>query len=204
MIYDVSMPIKEGMQVYKNKLEKQPSLKTVANHQDNGAYETELTFNLHTGTHIDFPLHMIDGGETSNTEMLEKMIGDCKVFDMTHLNDRITKEDLVNLNIDEDDFILFKTTNSLVDHFVFDFIFLSEDGASYLADKKIRGVGIDGLGIERNQPNHPTHKILLSQQILIIEGLRLKDVPAKSYDMICLPLKINDVEALPARVILMD
>ncbi len=65
------------------------------------------------------------------------------------------------------------------------------------------GVGTDGLGIERAQKGHPTHKILLGNDIIIIEGLRLKDVPEDVYDMFCLPLKIPGVEATPARVVLL-
>jgi arylformamidase len=92
----------------------------------------------------------------------------------------------------------------MTEDFVFDFVYLGKEAAQYLADMKVSGVGIDGLGIERSQPKHPTHHILLSNNIIIIEGLRLKEIEEKSYEMICLPLKIKHVEATPARIILKD
>jgi arylformamidase len=204
MIYDVSMLIHEDIQVYKNKEEKKPIFKTQANHEDDQVHETQLTFNLHTGTHVDFPLHMIAKGKTSDTEEITNLIGSCKVLDMTKVKTSIGKEELEKHQIEEDDFLFFKTRNSNFETFLPDFVYLSEEGAKYLNSLKIRGVGTDGLGIERNQKEHPTHKILLENDIIIIEGLRLKDVPEKSYDMVCLPLKIKGVEALPARVILLD
>lgn len=204
MIYDISMLIHEDIQVYKNKEEKRPVFENASNHKNASAYETKLHFNLHTGTHVDYPLHMIPDGKTSDAEILDKLIGTCKVLDFTDCEDSISKEDLMKHDIKENDFLLFKTKNSFSDEFLSDFVYLDRIGAKYLQDKKIRGVGTDGLGIERNQVDHLTHKILLGDDRVIIEGLRLKDIEPKTYEMICLPLKIKGVEATPARVILKD
>ena len=85
-----------------------------------------------------------------------------------------------------------------------DFIYLAESGARYLVDKGVRGVGIDALGIERNQLGHPTHKLLLANGIYILEGLRLKEVKEGSYTLIAAPLNIIGVEASPVRALLLD
>ena len=204
MIFDVSMLIEENIQVYKNLEKKKPNFKIVANHKNNQAHETNLNINLHTGTHIDYPLHMIENGKTSDFEDLNKLIGSCKVIDFTDCKEKISKIDLEKHNIEKNDFLFFKTKNSFTDNFIFDFTYLDSTGAKYLREKKIRGVGTDGLGIERNQKNHDTHKTLLEANIIIIEGLRLKTVSQKTYQMYCLPLKIKSVEATPARVILID
>jgi arylformamidase len=58
---------------------------------------------------------------------------------------------------------LLKTANSAQQHFDFSFIFLDASGAEYLAKKNIAGVGIDALGIERDQEGHPTHRALLQK-----------------------------------------
>ncbi|MFW6319145.1 MAG: cyclase family protein [Bacillota bacterium] len=204
MIYDVSMLIHPSMQVYKNKEEKKPRFETIASHPNDGAHETNVTMNLHTGTHIDYPLHMIENGKTSDNEILDTLIGPCKVIDLTSVKHNISKFDLEPYTITDNDFLLLKTRNSFSDVFLSDFVYLDESGARYLNSKNIRGVGIDGLGIERAQPAHPTHKILLSEDIIIIEGLRLKDIREGTYELYCLPLKIQGVEAVPARVILKD
>ena len=199
--YDVTMPIYTGMPVYKNKPEKQPSLETVTN-----GYVTEsrLNIDVHTGTHVDAPLHMVVDGETIETLSLDKLVGPCKVFDMTHIEDRIKKEDVVNLDIQRDDFILFKTKNSYDEEFNFDFIFVAECAAKHLAELGVSGIGVDALGIERSQEGHPTHKTLFGNNVIIIEGLRLKEVEQGSYTMVAAPLKLQGTDASPARIILLE
>ncbi|MBU8906018.1 cyclase family protein [Desertibacillus haloalkaliphilus] len=200
-IYDISAPIFEGMPVYKNKEEKQPKIKTETNGH---VTESRLELDVHTGTHIDSPLHMINDGPTFETIDLDKLVGQTKVFDLTSVNEKISKADVEGLNIESGDFILFKTKNSFDENFNFEFIFLAEDAAAFLAERGIRGVGIDALGVERAQPGHPTHKALFGADIIVIEGLRLKEVEEGEYVMVAAPLKLVGTDASPARVILME
>jgi arylformamidase len=65
-------------------------------------------------------------------------------------------------------------------------------------------VGLDALGVERDQPGYPTHRALLEQGIIILEGLRLKDVPPGIYRLLALPLLLMGAEAAPARVVLLE
>ncbi|HEY8436491.1 MAG TPA: cyclase family protein [Haloplasmataceae bacterium] len=203
-IYDISMTIHETMTVYKNKPEKKPKITNRSNFQTAQAYESTITMDMHTGTHIDAPLHMIEGGETMSLYSIERFVVKAKVLDLTHIEEAINQKDLEAFDIQENDFILFKTRNSSVEVFDFNFVYLEKSGAKFLVDRKIQGVGIDALGIERNQPNHETHKLLLGNQIMIVEGLRLKDVPEGEYTLIVLPLKILETEAAPARAILIQ
>jgi arylformamidase len=196
------MTIDPMMQVYKNREEKKPKI-TIDQHFEQGTtYESRLNMNLHTGTHMDFPLHILKDGNDSNALDLEHLIRPVKVFDLTMIDDGIAYSDLEPLDIREDDFVLFKTKNSFEETFNFTFIYLQEDAARYLAKIGVKGVGIDALGIERDQQGHPTHKALLGKKIIIIEGLRLKMVKEGNYFMFALPLKIRDVEALPLSVVL--
>lgn len=203
-IYDISMTIHPNMQVYKNKEEKKPIFITRANHINSHVHETSITIDLHTGTHIDAPLHMLKDGATTETYDFKYFITTAKVFDFSNKDDVIAKDDLLTKEISENDFILLKTKNSFSDDFDYNFVYLSGDAAKYLVSKKIIGVGIDGLGIERNQPTYDTHKSLLSNKVMILEGVRLKEVLEGSYKLIILPLKIANVEASPARAILIE
>lgn len=202
--YDVSMTITKDMQVYKNIEAKKPIFENASNFDNGSSYETILKFNLHTGTHMDFPLHMIKNGETSDTLDLNKLITKVKVYDLTYLNDSIKDVDLFDLDIQEDDFVLFKTRNSFEEFFNFQFVYIHESASIYLAKKKIKGIGVDGLGVERDQVGHPTHKHLMHANVTIIEGLRLKEIEPKIYDMYALPIKIEHVDALPLSVILVE
>jgi arylformamidase len=201
-IYDVSMPIYEGMPVYKNKPEKQPSFQITSDFTTGSVRETRVSLDVHTGTHVDAPLHMVPNGSTIDTMALERLVRPCRVVDLTHVTDGISRADLEALDIQEGEFLLFKTKNSEDQAFNPDFVFLNEDGARYLAEKRVAGVGIDALGVERGQPGHPTHKALFEANVVIIEGLRLAHVPAGEYFMVAAPLALQGLDAAPARVLL--
>ncbi|WP_432353087.1 cyclase family protein [Sporosarcina sp. A2] len=200
-MYDVTSSIYEGMTVYKNKPEKQPELKRVTNGY---VTETRLDLDLHTGTHIDAPLHMVEDGETFETLSLTNLVGQSKVIDVTHVESGISKKDLVGFTIQKNDFVLLKTKNSFEEEFDFDFVYLAADGAQYLAEIGVRGIGIDALGVERSQEGHPTHKTLFASGVIIIEGLRLKEVEQGDYFMVAAPLKLVGTDASPARVMLFE
>ncbi len=203
-IYDVTMKIHPNVQVYNNKESKKPVFETVADFKDSGHRETNVTLNVHTGTHIDFPLHMIEGGQTSSSLDFKKYIREIKLFDLSHVNDAITVEDIKDLHINQGDFILLKTKNSFEDTFNPNFIYVKKDAAEYLASLHISGVGVDGLGIERGQQGHPTHLSLMMESIDIIEGLRLKDVEEGTYMMYGQAIPLQGIDACPMSVILVD
>ncbi|WP_347550956.1 cyclase family protein [Pseudalkalibacillus hwajinpoensis] len=200
-MYDVSAPIYNGMTVYKNKEEKQPEINTNTNGH---VTESRLSLDVHTGTHVDAPLHMMNDGATFETINMEDLVGQAKVIDVTNVKGAITDKDIESEDIQKGDFILFKSQNSFEDEFNFEFVFVGEDAARYLAERNIRGVGVDGLGIERSQPEHPTHRSLFEKDVIIMEGLRLKDVDPGQYFMVAAPLKLQGTDASPARVLLFE
>lgn len=203
-IFDISMPIVENMPVYKNKEEKKPRIRVVQDFDTATARESRIDMDVHTGTHIDSPLHMLPDGGTMATIPLERLVGACRVLDLTDVQGGITKEHLEKWEIHQGESLLLKTQNSFKDEFDFEFIYLAEDGAQYLVEKGVRLVGIDALGIERSQPGHPTHKTLFQANVIIIEGLRLKEVSEGRYFMVAAPIKLVDTEAAPARVLLIE
>jgi arylformamidase len=84
-----------------------------------------------------------------------------------------------------------------------DFVYLTEDAASYLAQVGIKLVGIDYLSIEKfGSTDYPAHRVLLEAEVVIVEGLDLSEVEPGEYDMACLPLRIVGIDGSPARVIL--
>ena len=200
-MYDVTGSIYEGMTVYKNKPEKQPEINRVTNGY---VSETRINLDVHTGTHIDAPLHMMVDGDTFETVSLNHLVGSCKVLDVTNVESGVSKADLEKFDLKKDDFVLLKTKNSFEDGFNFDFIFLAADGAEYLTEIGVRGIGIDALGVERSQEGHPTHKTLFAHKVIIIEGLRLKEVESGEYFMVAAPLKLVGTDASPARVLLFE
>lgn len=191
-IIDISWPITANSTTYKNK-----------NNLIIG--KDHVRMSVHTGTHIDAPAHFIENGETIDTINLSTLIGPCRVLDFTHIENAIGKADLVPLDIKRSERILLKTKNSMkqaTDQFDQNFIYLDESGAIFLSEIGIGCIGIDYLGIERAQQNHPTHIAFLNKKIPIIEGLRLAHVSPGNYNLICMPISLHGLEAAPARAVL--
>lgn len=203
-LYDISMPITENVPVYKGKPEKRPQIFVDADFTQNTIYESSIKMNMHTGTHLDRTLHMLPEGNRIDSVKLEELITDCVVIDLTEVSEKITAEDLKRKEIHSGDFILLKTKNSLEPILEKNFIFLEESGARYLAELPIKGIGIDALGVERDQPGHGTHMALMSQGIHILEGLSLTDINEGRYLLLALPISIPEAEAAPVRAVLIE
>lgn len=202
-IIDISWPISASMTEYKDRM--LVKIEPFKQFERDGLRETLLSFHNHTGTHIDAPSHFLSDGASTESISLQALNGACRVLDMSHLSDCITAQDLEQCDIKAGERILFKTKNSqhaATDPFDARFVYLAKDAAQMLATIGIVCVGIDYLGIERNQPAHETHCALLSKNIAIIEGLRLAGIEMGTYQLCCLPLNIPGIDGMPARAVL--
>ena len=203
-IHDVTRLISEDMTVYKDRESKKIKRTVVADYEKADYYESRIDMDMHCGTHIDAPLHMIKGGDTIEKYDLSKFIGDCKLFDLTDVDEAIRKKDIENLDIQKDDIVIFKTKNSFDQGYNPKFVYIEEDAALYLSEKGIKTVGIDAMSIERDKKEHPSHKIILGANIGVIEDLYLKNVGQGQYFLSALPLNIRGSEASPIRAVLIE
>ncbi len=204
-VYDISWPTFNGMTEYKDR--KVLHLKATKTFQKDYVRESLITIGSHTGTHIDAPAHFLKEGKSIEEIGPLSCVGPAQVIDMTHVETCIDAEEINKIEIKPNMLVLFKTKNSQLQvnaPFNHDFIYLNAEGAKALVEKEARAVGIDYLGIERQQPNHETHTTLLEKNIPIIEGLRLAHVNAGNYFMWCLPLSIPGIDAVPARAVLIE
>ena len=204
-IIDISWPITNSMTEYKNR--SIIDIKPIKEIKKDGVSESIVSMHLHTGTHVDAPAHVIEGGLSIERLPLSQYIGPCRVLDLTHIEAKITATDLKLHALQPDEIVLLKTKNSFLHAdapFDPEFVYLEESGARYCVEKKIKTVGIDYLGIERNQPAHETHQLLLKNQIGIVEGLRLEHATPGNYFFVCLPLFMPGVESCSARAILLS
>jgi len=203
-IIDITHYIKDAMPVYPGNAP--VSIKPFAE-ISNGASSnlSEVSFGTHTGTHVDAPLHVFEGKEKLEDMPLEAFVGVCRVIDASHRGpgDLIELEDVADAQ--EGERILVKTSNSErgINEFYEDFVALSGDAADFLRDTNIALFGIDYLSIkQRGSSDNRAHTSLLEKNIPIVEGLNLKNVAAGEYELVCLPLKLKDVEGGPVRAIL--
>lgn len=203
-LFDISMPIHAEMPVYKNDSDKKPVLTFSRRVETDGVTSGRLEMDLHTGTHLDAPLHMLKGGDPIDAIMLTSVLTSCRVIALAEVETVITPDDLAPFEIQQGEFILIKTRNSESLQFDHDFVYLGQEAAAYLAEIGIKGIGVDGLGIERGQAGHPSHKVLFEHGCTILEGLMLKVIEPGVYKLIALPLKIVGAEASPVRAVLIE
>lgn len=167
-----------------------------------------LSMSVHTGTHIDAPFHFLLNGKTVDQILMDHLIGETQVVEISSGVKQIDVHLLDQLGIyQEVKRVLFKTDNSRIwelgqKQFQVDFIAVEEDAAAWLVEKGIITVGIDYLSIAPYTQSRPTHETLLNAGVLIIEGLDLSDVKPGMWKMFCLPLKLSGSDGAPARVIL--
>ncbi len=168
---------------------------------------SDLILCAHAGTHLDAPAHFIAGGKTLDQYPLDRFLLSAHVV---FVEDEVSigGDALDGLNIDRGEALLFKTKNSLrglprLSAFSEDFVHLSEDGARRCLDLGVSMVGIDYLSIEKfDSDQSRVHRLLLQGDVLILEGIDLKEVPPDKYLLLCAPLLIKGAEAAPARAIL--
>ncbi|MBS1987086.1 cyclase family protein [Candidatus Dependentiae bacterium] len=202
---DISWPISAAMTAYKDR--SVVCITPTKLFERDAVRESLITLGSHTGTHIDAPAHFIADGVTTDDISLDALVGPCTVIDMAYGFDVITREHLIAVadQLQPDTRILFKTRNSVrsaTDLFDAHFVYIDKEAALYLAQCKLKAVGIDYLGIERDQPGHETHITLLNAGVVIIEGLRLGHVSPGDYFLHCLPLALVGSDGAPARAIL--
>jgi arylformamidase len=167
---------------------------------------SHLAMGVHSGTHMDGPVHFLHGAAGLDEMPLTATIGEARVIEIKHPRE-ITADELSKQHLLPGERVLFRTSNSArcwrSDSFAEDFVGLSEQAATHLAETGVRTVGIDYLSVGGyHADGAKIHKILLEAGIWIIEGLDLSPVTGGRYEMICLPIKLHGSDGAPARAIL--
>ena len=166
---------------------------------------SHMAMGVHTGTHMDGPVHFVHGGAGLDQMPLDATIGEARVIDIADPV-QVTAAELHRHKLQAGERILLRTSNSercwTTDDFIDDFVYISEEAASHLADTGVRTVGIDYLSVGGyHVDGGRIHRILIEAGIWIIEGLDLSSAPAGRYDLICLPVKLHGSDGAPARAI---
>ena len=206
MIYDVSVPIHNGMPVWPgDPAVKLTSMAFPSKYSGHTIRVTSIEMGSHTGTHVDAPQHFVEGGKTLHEIPLEWLVGEAVVIHLPGVRS-IGRRHLENQDWKAVQRVLFKTDNSALwsdNEFHEDFVYLERGAAEFLVERGLRLVGIDYLSIDSfHSPNHPTHFVLLPNNIVVLEGLDLRQVAPGRYHMVALPLNLQRADGAPTRVIL--
>jgi len=207
---DVSVPFRNGMVQWPG----DPAFRIERfSDQEKGGGVTlsRMSLSVHTGTHMDAPLHYIPQARPIDEMPIDATVGPARVIPIQDLRS-IERRELTPHAISRGERILFRTANSgrcwNSDALREDYVFISQDAARYLVECGVRCVGIDYLSVDgfseddNGDGGAGTHRILLEAGIWIVEGLNLDLVAPGNYELACLPLRLIGSEGAPARAIL--
>jgi arylformamidase len=210
-IHDVSLVLRPDMVTWPGEpAPKIEPLRRIA--KGDTANVSVVTISDHAGTHVDPPLHFLEGGNTVDKLPLESLVGPCVVvaFDGSgHVSAEWLERQKIPAGTER---ILFKTRNSArwgdpTASFTRDFTTINASAAKWCVEHRVRLVGVDYLSIEPQGPEkegYPVHKTLLGANVVIIEGLDLRSVAPGQYDLVCGPIKLLNGDGGPARVFLLE
>jgi arylformamidase len=162
-----------------------------------------VSMSVHTGAHVDAPLHVMEGGAPVDALPLEAFVGPCTVVDVGRA-EVITEASIASLDASRMTRVLFKTRGRAAGAGFPDcFAHLTPAAASALVRAGARLVGLDTPSADAfTSKEMEAHRILLSAGVAILEGLDLGGVAPGAYELIALPLRLSGLDASPVRAVL--
>ncbi len=158
---------------------------------------------VHLGAHADAPGHYIPDGLSIGECNLEPFIGRCQVIRVAADRGSCISPDALQTPVIAQRVLLATGTFPDAEHFNEDFAALSPELIQSFQQHGVVLVGVDTPSLDLlSVDNAPTHRAALEQNMAILEGLMLDDVPEGIYELIALPLKLIGFEASPVRAIL--
>jgi kynurenine formamidase len=213
-VYDLSMGIKDDMRVFPGM--SGPSITRMKTHDRQGIQVTGINMIVHSGTHVDAPLHMMQEGDGINDVPLETLIGEALVVDLTFKppGSEILLEDFERDggDIKRDDIVILHTGYEDCDD-ASKYCPLSPAAAKWLAGREIKCLGVDTPSLDpintasakASARTHPSHHIILKAGIPIVECLaNLGTLKSNRIFFCCLCLKIDRSDGAPARAVALD
>lgn len=207
-IHDISLPVFPGMVVWPDN----PNVtlrRTSDQAKGDLATVSELALGVHTGTHLDAPLHFVPGGAGVDALSLDALCGPARVHHALEA-DVLSAEEFEKMNVPTGtERLLVRTRNSgewARDARAFNtgYVAVTADGARWLVERGVRVIGVDYLSVAIYADLFTPHDILLRAGVIPVEGLNLNGIAPGKYTLYCLPLNLVGADGAPARAILVE
>lgn len=215
MIYDLSQPHYNGAPQFP---EQPPN--SLEYHQlaaVKGATVERATLTTHSGSHVDAPFHYLPELPAISELPLSHFFGPCVALDLRGLSaghginavDLRQHESLITPGV----FVLLKTgwgdRRANTKEFLTAWPYMSGEGAQYLLDRNVKGMGIDGLSTGGYPDEHAeadAHLLLLGAQKLLLEDIRIPDelLDGKRRFFIALPILLANTGGAWVRAMVWD
>lgn len=201
-IIDISIPVRNGLAAWPGDVPYELRMERLV--QEGGDINlASLSMSVHTGTHVDAPLHFLDVGPSVGDLDLEPFIGPATVIDVSG-KDRIQVRDLES-GVPLAPRVLLRTA-AWTDHTRFpeSIPVIESYVPAFLSERGVKLLGIDLPSVDPiDSKDLPNHHALAQRGIQIIESLNLHHVSAGQYELMALPLRLEGADASPCRAVLL-
>ena len=155
----------------------------------------------HIGTHVELPAHLAEGAKSSSEMPIETFLGEAIVLKFDHLEPKngeghpITPSHLARVK--KGDIVLMWSP-----HEGREAPYISPQAAKWLAQRPVKMLGVQNIGVEESHDSMATHNNLLKNEIPLIEGLvNIEMIDKERVFFIGLPLKVAKLDSSWIRAI---
>lgn len=157
---------------------------------------TAFSMCAHNGTHVDAPYHFYNDGKTIDQVSLDKFIGKCYV---AFENGDITAEKAREILKKAKDLDLDAARRILIGGDVV----ITLEAAKVFAEEKVNLIGNESQTVGPMENPAEVHYVLLKEEVVLLEGIRLNEVTEGVYFLNAAPLNLGQADGAPCRAILM-
>lgn len=166
---------------------------------------TRIALSPHTGTHADAFYHFEDDGAHPAGMDLNAYIGPAQVVTVSKRAQPLTKADLAGIDLTGAERVLLHShmSDAPDEDWPTDYPYLSVELIQWFSELGIVLIGLDSPSVDAfDSQDLPCHHALATYNIANLELLQLRDVPDGRYELVALPLKIDEICGSPVRAIL--
>ena len=187
-IYDISQEV-FSCAVYPG--DPKPEMQTLCATARGDLYNlTSFSMCAHNGTHVDAPFHFLDEGKPIDRMSLDHFVGDCYVA--RHQGD-VTGDDAQDI---------LEKAEGVERILIAGSVTVTAEAARIFAGGKIKLLGNEGQSVGPEDAPMEVHRILLSRDIALLEGIVLAEISEGRYFLSAAPLNLAGVEGAPCRAYL--
>jgi len=206
-IHDISRPIGKGIPVWPG--DTPFDFQLVAKISEGSSVNVgRIEMSVHTGAHIDAPLHFDDDGADAANVPLAKYVGPCVVADVRPDDRGILPEHLPEGLAAEASActrVLLRSYNQRPDGFDEGMAHATPELADWLSEHGVVLLGVDTDSMDAFESKElPAHRALNANGIAILEGIDLSNVAPGRYELVALPLRIEGADGSPVRAVLIE
>jgi len=206
-IHDISRPVAHGIPVWPGDTAFDFSF--VAKISEGASVNVgRVEMSVHTGTHVDAPLHFADGEADIASVPLEKYLGPCVVADVRPSARGILPADLpagLDALLGAAPRLLLRSYARRPDAFDEGMAHATPELAAWLGARGVVLLGVDTDSMDAFESKElPAHRALLGAGVAILEGIDLSGVEAGTYELVALPLRLAGADGSPVRAVLLE